>query len=119
MKNKWFLSVRKNKARDKHSDISFSYPTTKLSGLDHIFEKNRKNRLADKLKYYRYQDDILILAKTRWHLRKAIKIVKQHVTKLKLESDPGKTFIGRSSHGFDCEGFILMLKKSLESHGFV
>jgi len=70
-----------------------------------------KKGIADKVQYFRYQDDILILAKTRWHLRQAIKIIKQHVSKLNLELHPGKTFIGRTSHGFDFLGYHFNAKK--------
>ncbi|MFT7054286.1 MAG: hypothetical protein ACJAU1_001848, partial [Psychromonas sp.] len=46
-------------------------------------------------------DDIIVLAKTRWHLRKALRRVNQHFNQLKIEQAPNKTFIGRIEKGGD------------------
>ncbi|AEB28554.1 reverse transcriptase domain-containing protein, partial [Francisella hispaniensis] len=43
------------------------------------------------IKYLRYADDWIILAKTRHKLRKAVKICKQILSKLKLKEHPNKT----------------------------
>jgi len=40
------------------------------------------------VRYMRYMDDILILAKTRWKLKKAIKVLNQTFDELKLEKHP-------------------------------
>ncbi|MFT6372975.1 MAG: hypothetical protein ACJASL_003430 [Paraglaciecola sp.] len=40
-------------------------------------------------------DDVIVLAKTRWHLRQAVRTVNQHFNQLKVEQAPDKTFIGR------------------------
>ena len=50
-------------------------------------------------------DDILILAKTRWKLKKAIKVLNQTFDELKLEKHPDKTVIGRVEKGFDFLGY--------------
>jgi RNA-directed DNA polymerase len=50
--------------------------------------------------YRRFMDDIIVLAKTRWHLRKAVRTVNQHFNQLKVEQAPDKTFIGRIEKGF-------------------
>jgi len=50
-------------------------------------------------------DDVLILAKTRWKLRKAVAVVNGELDKLKLEKHPDKTFIGRIDKGFDFLGY--------------
>lgn len=50
-------------------------------------------------------DDIIVLAKTRWQLRKAVKTVNQIFNRLKLEQAPNKTFIGRIERGFDFLGY--------------
>lgn len=42
----------------------------------------------------------LVLAPTRWKLRKAIKLVNRSLAGLKLEKHPAKTFIGRIEAGF-------------------
>ncbi len=57
------------------------------------------------VKYVRYMDDILILAKTRWKLKKAIKVLNQTFDELKLEKHPEKTVIGRVEKGFDFLGY--------------
>ena len=69
-----------------------------LLGLDRSMEK------LD-VKYFRYMDDILILAHTRWKLKKAIRILNQTLNELKLEKHPGKTLIGRTCRGFDFLGY--------------
>jgi len=55
--------------------------------------------------YVRYMDDILILAKKRWHLRGAIIILNSVFTKLKLAQATDKTFIGSIEKGFDVLGY--------------
>ncbi|WP_088329932.1 hypothetical protein [Lacimicrobium sp. SS2-24] len=50
--------------------------------------------------YRRYMDDVIVLAKTRWHLRKGVKTVNQHFNQLKVEQAQNKTFIGRIKKGF-------------------
>jgi hypothetical protein len=46
-------------------------------------------------------DDILILTRTRWHNRRAVRQLNQCLGVLKLEKHPDKTFIGRIEKGFD------------------
>ncbi len=50
-------------------------------------------------------DDILVLAPTRWRLRKAVNVVNQTLGLLRLEKHPDKTFIGRIERGFDFLGY--------------
>ena len=50
--------------------------------------------------YRRYMDDVIVLAKTRWHLRKAVRTVNQHFHQLKVEQAPDNTFIGRIEKEF-------------------
>jgi RNA-directed DNA polymerase len=70
-----------------------------LKGLDEQME-------GDKRYFYRrYMDDIIVLAKTRWHLRCAIRTVNEHFNALKLAQAPDKTFIGRIEKGFDFLGY--------------
>ena len=59
------------------------------------------------VKYFRYMDDILILAKTRWKLKKAIKITNQIFNTLNLEKHPDKTLIGKTDKGLDFLGHHL------------
>jgi len=46
----------------------------------------------------RYMDDWIILAKKRWHLRKAIRLFNQVLSRLKVIKHPDKTYIGRIKH---------------------
>jgi hypothetical protein len=55
--------------------------------------------------YRRYMDDVIVLAKTHWHLRNAVRTVNQHFHQLKVEQAPDKTFIGRIEKGFDFLGY--------------
>jgi hypothetical protein len=50
-------------------------------------------------------DDILVLAPTRWKLRKAVTVVNQVRTSLQLDKHPAQTFIGRIAKGFDFLGY--------------
>ena len=73
------------------------------------------------VRYMRYMDDILILAKTRWKLKKAIKVLNQTFDELKLEKHPDKTTIGRVEKGFDFLGYhispegLSLAKKTVEN----
>ena len=55
--------------------------------------------------FVRYMDDVIVLAPTRWKLRRAVKVVNEVLTGLALEKAPEKTFIGRVERGFDFLGF--------------
>ncbi len=57
--------------------------------------------------YVRFMDDILVLAPTRWTLRRAVKAVNAVLGSLRLEKHPDKTFIGRIERGFDFLGYRL------------
>jgi hypothetical protein len=57
------------------------------------------------VKYFRYMDDVWILAPTRWKLREAIRVLNQTFSELRLEKHPDKTFIGRIDKGFDFLGY--------------
>ena len=50
-------------------------------------------------------DDILVLAPTCWKLRRAVRVLNQVLSSLKLEKHPEKTFIGRIEKGFDFLGY--------------
>ncbi len=65
-----------------------------LHELDKGFEQ-------EGLFYVRYMDDILILSKTRWKCRRAVKQLNQVFNQLKLEKHPYKTLIGKLDKGFD------------------
>ena len=50
-------------------------------------------------------DDVLVLAPTRWKLRKAVKRVNEVLCSLRLEKHPKKTFVGCVARGFDFLGY--------------
>jgi RNA-directed DNA polymerase len=75
-----------------------------LLGAFYLLDLDRRMERLD-VKYIRYMDDIVILSKTRWKLRKAIKVVNQTFDELRLEKHPEKTVIGRIEKGFDFLGY--------------
>jgi hypothetical protein len=62
---------------------------------------------ANGLFFVRFMDDILVLAPTRWKLRRAVQIVNATLAELGLEKHPDKTFVGRAAKGFDFLGYRL------------
>ncbi|MCZ6685722.1 MAG: reverse transcriptase domain-containing protein [Candidatus Dadabacteria bacterium] len=91
-----------------------------LLGAFYLLDLDRKMERLD-VKYVRYMDDILILAKTRWKLKKAIKVLNQTFDELKLGKHPDKTVIGRAEKGFDFLGYnispegLSLAKKTIEN----
>ncbi|NEO94798.1 MAG: hypothetical protein F6K56_33245, partial [Moorea sp. SIO3G5] len=55
--------------------------------------------------YVRFMDDWVVLAPTRWRLRRAIKATNQLMAQFHLELHPEKTFIRRISRGFGFLGY--------------
>ena len=72
-----------------------------LRTLDQALDKN--------IYYVRYMDDFLVLARTRNHLRKAVRISAQVLSGLKLKKHPDKTYIVWIHKGFDFLGYRLNL----------
>jgi RNA-directed DNA polymerase len=77
-----------------------------LLGAFYLMELDKKMETLD-VKYFRYMDDILILAPTRWKLKKAIRVLNQTFNELKLEKHPDKTLLGRTERGFDFLGYSI------------
>ena len=50
-------------------------------------------------------DDWIMLAPTRWKLRKAVRIVNQTLVELQVEQHPDKTFVGRTIRGITFLGY--------------
>ncbi len=69
-----------------------------LKPLDDLMERQG-------LPYVRYMDDWVIMAKTRWALRRVVQQVNTILDNLKLKKHPDKTFIGRIDCGFDFLGY--------------
>jgi hypothetical protein len=72
--------------------------------LDVVMEAQAER---DGLLYVRYMDDILVLAPTRWSLRRAVITVNRTLSGLGLDKHPDKTFIGPIVRGFDFLGYHL------------
>ncbi len=84
--------------------ISLGCPLSPLIGA--FFLKQLDQRMARSgLLYVRFMDDILVLAPTRWRLRKAVKAVNEVLGSFCLLKHPDKTFIGRIERGFDFLGY--------------
>lgn len=82
------------------SAISPLFAAFHLYAIDHAFAA------LPHLVYVRYLDDFLLFAKTRWHLRKAVKQLNQFLASYGFEQHPDKTFIGKVEKGFDWMGFL-------------
>jgi RNA-directed DNA polymerase len=63
----------------------------------------------DGIFYRRYMNDVVVLAKTRWQLRCAIRLVHQILSELKMQVHETKRFIGRTILGFDFLGYTIHL----------
>jgi hypothetical protein len=65
---------------------------------------------------------LLILTKTRWHNRNAVKQLNQILNQLKVEKHPDKTYIGKIENGFDFLGYqfngnhLTVAAKTVEKH---
>jgi len=122
-----FQFLRKSQTSDEgglYQDIKRGIPKgaslSPLLGAFYLLDLDRKMEKMD-VKYIRYMDDILILAKTRWKLKKAIKVLNQTFDELKLKKHPDKTTIGRVEKGFDFLGYnispegLSLAKKTVEN----
>jgi hypothetical protein len=69
------------------------------------YGKRTRHFISPLPQYFRYLDDILILAPTRWKLKKPIKVLNQTFSELNLEKHPDKTVLGRTEKGFDFLGY--------------
>jgi RNA-directed DNA polymerase len=105
-----------------HCGISRGCPLSPVIAAYYLKELDEQMTGDTRYFYRRYMDDIVVLAKTRWHLRKAVRTVNQHFSQLKVEQAPDKTFIGKISKGFDFLGYqfgqekITVSKRTLENH---
>ncbi|WP_249269916.1 reverse transcriptase domain-containing protein [Yersinia intermedia] len=57
------------------------------------------------LYYARYMDDFIILARTRWQLRQAVRELNMFFAHYGFRQHPDKTFIGPTHKGVDWMGF--------------
>jgi CII-binding regulator of phage lambda lysogenization HflD len=90
--------------RDINQGISRGCPLSPLLGA--LYLTSLDNHFAEKNLYYvRYMDDILILTRTRWQNRKAVRQLNQMLNQLTVEKHPDKTYIGKINNGFDFLGY--------------
>jgi RNA-directed DNA polymerase len=89
---------------DCERGISLGCPLSPLIGAFFLDQLDRRMN-ASGLLYVRFMDDILVLAPTRWKLRRTVRLVNQILGALRLEKHPEKTFIGRIERGFDYLGY--------------
>ncbi len=90
--------------RDIRKGVSRGCPLSPILGAFYLKSVDEYFSQKD-LHYVRYMDDILILTKTRWQLRRAIRTLYELLEPLKLELHPLKTFIGLIKRGFDFLGY--------------
>ena len=108
--------------RDCERGISRGCSLSPLLGAFYLYELDTAMEHEGVL-YVRFMDDILVLAPTRWKLRRAVKVVNEQLSSLALAKHPDKTFIGRVDKGFDFLGYhfrregLTVARKTLESFG--
>ncbi|CAI1907702.1 Retron-type reverse transcriptase [Serratia fonticola] len=84
--------------------ISRGCPLSPLMGALHLYDMDEHFSQQPNIYYARYMDDVIILAKTRWQLRKHTKRLMQWFGEYGFEAHPDKTYIGRTEKGFDWMG---------------
>jgi hypothetical protein len=89
--------------------ISLGCPLSPVMAALYLEPLDRRME-ATGLTYARFMDDWVILAPTRWSLRRAIVVVNQTLRELRVEQHPGKTFIGRIERGFTFLGYWITEK---------
>jgi RNA-directed DNA polymerase len=84
--------------------ISRGCPLSPLVGAFFLDELDRRMEQSGVF-YVRFMDDLVVLAPSRWKLRRAVKAVHEVLDRLRLEKHPDKTMIGRIERGFDFLGY--------------
>lgn len=95
--------------RTVEKGIPLGSPLSPLLGALYLKSLDERMEKLD-LFYVRYMDDWVIMSKTRWKLKKAIRVMKDTMEELRLELHPEKTFVGRIAKGFDFLGYRLTRK---------
>ena len=89
--------------------ISLGCPLSPVMAALYLEPLDRRME-ATGLIYARFMDDWVILAPSRWSLRRAIRIVNETLRELRVKQHPDKTFIGRIERGFTFLGYWITQK---------
>lgn len=89
---------------DIRQGISLGCPISPLMGALFLDLVDRRME-ATGLAYVRFMDDGVVLAPTRWKLRKAIRIVNETLAELEVEQHPDKTCVGYIERGYGFLGY--------------
>ncbi len=99
---------------DTNYGILKGSPLSHVLGGFYLIQVDQAFSKKPLLRYLRYMDDILILAKTRSALKKAIVTCRKNVEQLKLKLSFEKTYVGRSNKKFSFLGYYLQSSSQLE-----
>lgn len=101
-----FYSVEKGgNFHEPRRGIPRGCPLSPLLAGFHLYELDCDLASRKGVRYLRFMDDLLILTRTRWQLKRAVATMNGWFTVAKLTQHPDKTFIGRIAHGFDWLGY--------------
>lgn len=89
--------------------ISLGCPLSPVMAAIYLEPLDRRMQ-ATGLTYARFMDDWVILAPSRWSLRRAIRTVNETLQELRVEQYPDKTFVGRIERGFTFLGYWITEK---------
>jgi len=90
--------------REVERGISLGCPLSPLMGALYLRPLDKAMEESG-LFYARYMDDWIVIAPSRWKLRKAVATENRVLDVLLVEQHPDKTFIGRAERGFDFLGY--------------
>ena len=90
--------------REVRKGISLGCPLSPVMAAFFLYRLDVQMQQSEVF-YVRFMDDVLVLAPTRWKLRRAVRQVNQVFDALGLAKHPDKTFIGRIEKGFDFLGY--------------
>ncbi|MGN5174663.1 reverse transcriptase domain-containing protein [Aeromonas sp. 102P] len=88
-----------------HHGIARSSSLSPLLAAFHLYHVDCYFAQNSQCHYIRYMDDFIILTRTRWHLKRAVKQLNGFLAALGFSQHPNKTFIGHIAKGFDWMGF--------------
>ncbi|ELT4326226.1 transposase [Salmonella enterica] len=84
--------------------ISRGAALSPLLAAFHLYALDGQFALNTRVRYARYMDDFIILAPTRWTLRRAVRNLKHFLYNFGFTLHPDKTQLGKTKRGFDWMG---------------